>query len=211
MYTRPIDPARLISLSEEEILLEKIENHRHRWAIELSFATGARCQELRLLNIGDLRGDILLLPSLKAKDKDEDWRERNRKAQKGLERSDVREWRPFPGWAIIQQLWRFLAGERPSTDPLLVNYAHRRVSREYLSAIFRNAWKAGVEDGTLRPGCRLHDIRHTVISRLLARGVPLTTVARMVGHRSIQTTMSYTHVSMEEMQRAIQVLDHKSS
>jgi integrase len=36
-----------------------------------------------------------------------------------------------------------------------------------------------------------HDLRRTYISRLLSKGVDLSTVAQLVGHKSVQTTMRY--------------------
>jgi integrase len=41
---------------------------------------------------------------------------------------------------------------------------------------------------------RFHDLRHTAASLMLERGVPITTVAEMLGHSSSATTMAvYAH------------------
>ena len=42
---------------------------------------------------------------------------------------------------------------------------------------------------------RLHDLRHTVASQAVARGVALPTVARMLGHTDPTMTLRYAHVS----------------
>ena len=42
---------------------------------------------------------------------------------------------------------------------------------------------------------RLHDLRHTVASQAVARGVALPTVARMLGHADPTMTLRYAHVS----------------
>jgi len=40
-----------------------------------------------------------------------------------------------------------------------------------------------------------HTFRHTYISHLVMKGVPLTTVKEIVGHSSFTTTLKYTHLS----------------
>lgn len=44
------------------------------------------------------------------------------------------------------------------------------------------------------PGVRLHDLRHFVATRMLAAGVPVTTVAGRLGHANTSTTLNvYAH------------------
>ena len=56
--------------------------------------------------------------------------------------------------------------------------------------------EAGLDD------VRLHDLRHTVASQAVARGVPLSTVARMLGHADPTMTLRYAHVGDRELQAA---------
>ena len=49
---------------------------------------------------------------------------------------------------------------------------------------------------------RLHDLRHTVASQAVARGVPLPTVARMLGHAQPTMTLRYAHVGDREVEDA---------
>ncbi len=52
-----------------------------------------------------------------------------------------------------------------------------------------------------------HTFRHTFCTRLIERGVPLTTVAKLAGHASIETTSRfYIGCSREEKQRAVNLL-----
>ena len=55
---------------------------------------------------------------------------------------------------------------------------------------------AGLDD------VRLHDLRHTVASQAVARGVPLSTVARMLGHADPVMTLRYAHVGDRDLQAA---------
>lgn len=71
---------------------------------------------------------------------------------------------------------------RPRSDELNIWY---RVRRE-----------AGIND------VRLHDLRHTVASQALARGVALPTVARMLGHANSTMTLRYIHVLDRDVEAA---------
>jgi len=43
-----------------------------------------------------------------------------------------------------------------------------------------------------------HSLRHTYATRLVVAGVPLSVVARLLGHRTVRTTMRYSHVSDQD-------------
>ncbi|MGH9157507.1 MAG: tyrosine-type recombinase/integrase [Acidimicrobiales bacterium] len=71
----------------------------------------------------------------------------------------------------------------------------------------RRAWqrycaKAGVE-------ATIHQLRHSRTSQLVRDGVPLTTVRKLLGHRSIQTTMLYAEVDDETVKRDLLDYQHK--
>ncbi|MCY4319264.1 MAG: tyrosine-type recombinase/integrase [Alphaproteobacteria bacterium] len=61
---------------------------------------------------------------------------------------------------------------------------------------YRARREAGIED------VRLHDLRHTVASQAVASGVPLPTVARMLGHSQPAMTLRYAHVGDREVEAA---------
>ncbi|MDE0342084.1 MAG: tyrosine-type recombinase/integrase [Deltaproteobacteria bacterium] len=56
---------------------------------------------------------------------------------------------------------------------------------------------------------RLHDLRHTVASQAVARGVPLSTVARMLGHADPKMTLRYAHVGDRDLQAAAERIGTK--
>lgn len=51
-----------------------------------------------------------------------------------------------------------------------------------------------------------HSCRHTYITMLQAKGVPMENIARLAGHTDIATTDVYLHVSAEQLQKAVEVL-----
>lgn len=91
--------------------------------------------------------------------------------------------------AIIQSLPRtssfVIAGNNPSQP--------RKDLKRPWSAITRHAELGGV---------RIHDLRHTFASHALSQGVPIPVIGKLLGHRNIDTTMRYAHLSSAPLHRA---------
>ncbi len=62
------------------------------------------------------------------------------------------------------------------------------------------AKRAGISD------FRFHDIRHTFASRLVMAGVDIRTVQELLGHKTIQMTLRYTHLSPDHKRAAVERL-----
>jgi integrase len=61
--------------------------------------------------------------------------------------------------------------------------------------------KAGLTD------VRFHDLRHTHGSRLAAKGLPISEIARTLGHTQINTTYRYLNANSESRQRVVSMID----
>lgn len=80
----------------------------------------------------------------------------------------------------------------------------QRSSKAHRDAILRIVRKMGKELGIkIYP----HKFRHTFCSNLLKKGVPLTTVSKLAGHSSIQTTSEYyINTSRKDKMEAVNLL-----
>ena len=57
------------------------------------------------------------------------------------------------------------------------------------------------------PGVRVHDLRHTCAAWLVQAGVPLRTVAEILRHRDVRTTMRYAHLAPDDARAGLAKLD----
>lgn len=78
-------------------------------------------------------------------------------------------------------------------------------------AIQRDAVNTLLEKHTVRGNFEMrlkpHTFRHTFCTRLVAKGIPITTVSKLAGHSSIETTAKfYINSSKEDKMRAVSLL-----
>ena len=99
---------------------------------------------------------------------------------------------PLAGAAlrVLERLHR-QQGARPDAVEHVFRHTHGRpIHPDYLSQRFAiYARNAGLD------GIGFHGLRHTAITRLIERGVPVPIVQRFAGHADIATTMRYCSIA----------------
>lgn len=92
--------------------------------------------------------------------------------------------------------WLFVGRDGPNwrkagNDPVRIHGFHRRV------------WQPALDRSGLVERPRVHDLRHTCASWMIAAGVPLPVISRHLGHESIQVTVDvYGHLDGTSAQAA---------
>lgn len=112
--------------------------------------------------------------------------------------------RPVPlTAATIDALTPLIAGKPPES---LVFIPHLRPSYIAVPSLaFRESFSAARARANLKH-LHLHDLRHTAASWMIMRRVDLRTLAAVLGHRTLQMVMRYTHLDDEHQRAALDTI-----
>lgn len=172
---------------EDSIDLSKAEGARNRAIIEVLFSCGLRVSELVNMKLSDLYlEDRVLL--VRGKGNKERLVPVSNKAIADLKR-----------WFLDRNLMKIKPGE---DDYVFLNRRGAHLTRTMiLIMVKRQAEEAGIKK-TISP----HTFRHSFATALLQGGADLRSIQAMLGHEKIDTTLVYTHISNEQLRKAI--LEH---
>ena len=172
---------------EDSIDLSKAEGARNRAIIEVLFSCGLRVSELVNMKLSDLYlEDRVLL--VRGKGNKERLVPVSSKAIADLKR-----------WFFDRNLMKIKPGE---DDYVFLNRRGAHLTRTMiLIMVKRQAEEAGIKK-TISP----HTFRHSFATALLQGGADLRSIQAMLGHEKIDTTLVYTHISNEQLRKAI--LEH---
>ena len=172
---------------ENSIDLSKAEGARNRAIIEVLFSCGLRVSELVNMKLSDLYlEDRVLL--VRGKGKKERLVPVSNKAIADLKR-----------WFFDRNLMKIKPGE---DDYVFLSRRGAHLTRTMiLIMVKRQAEEAGIKK-TISP----HTFRHSFATALLQGGADLRSIQAMLGHEKIDTTLVYTHISNEQLRKAI--LEH---
>lgn len=101
---------------------------------------------------------------------------------------------------IREMLWKMKATAGQSA--FILTYKGKKIGD--CKTAFNTALR---RSGLAEKGYHFHDLRRTFATMLYNRGVHLTKIQRLLGHKSIATTERYLGVKFEETAQAILVLD----
>ena len=172
---------------EDSIDLSKAEGARNRAISEVLFSCGLRVSELVNMKLSDLYlEDRVLL--VRGKGNKERLVPVSNKAIADLKR-----------WFFDRNLMKIKPGE---DDYVFLNRRGAHLTRTMiLIMVKRQAEEAGIKK-TISP----HTFRHSFATALLQGGADLRSIQAMLGHEKIDTTLVYTHISNEQLRKAI--LEH---
>ncbi len=177
--TESNEKVRYLSADEETRLRKVISNPRHLDALDISLHTGMRQSEEFSLHWRqvDLERTQLHLPKTK-----------NGKP------------RHIPLNAVAVAAFERLraVGDSKASSPVFPNGREAQRAVQGARGWFKDAvTRAGIHDYTW------HCNRHSFASRLVMAGVSLRTVGELLGHRTAQMVMRYSHLAPEHTQDAV--------
>ena len=109
--------------------------------------------------------------------------------------------------------WQGYRGKEYGKNPVFIQMdSGKRMNVQSPTAKFKKilkAYNAAVPEEKQLPMIRLHDLRHTSASHMLANGVDIETVAKRLGHSKASFTLDIYGHALESMdEKAAEVLDN---
>jgi len=182
---RPKKPFKLPSVFAEEevkLLIQKIENIKHRTMIMAGYSAGLRVSEIVNLKIHDIDSMRMMIHIRAAKGKKDRMVPLSRKLLEAL-REYYKKYRP-----------KEFMFEGQKGGAYSVRSAQQILKEAKLKA---GIWKHG----------SIHSLRHSYATHLMESGTDIRIIQELLGHNSIRTTMRYTHVSKKEIGKIVSPLD----
>jgi integrase/recombinase XerD len=167
---------------EPERLLAAARSERDRLLLMLALYTGTRCSELVHLRVEDV-----------------DLAERELMIRRGKGDKD----RALPLAASLIAPLRAWIGERRRGWLFPGRVPGKPLTRFAVNAIVAGCRKRA---GIVR-ACHPHTLRHTLATTLIRRGADIRTVQMMLGHSDLSTTQIYLNLDLDDMRRAVALLD----
>lgn len=168
-------------LSAEQItrILDLTVNQKHWMIIATFYATGLRCNELRLLKVSDIDSQRMVIHVRQGKG--------GIPRDIGLSPVLLERLRGYWRWRKPKD-WLFPSKMRP----------HLPMERKTIRMACNNAGRRASIDKPVTP----HVFRHSFATHMLEAGADLRTIQILLGHADIQTTARYLRVSTARMQAA---------
>jgi site-specific recombinase XerD len=174
-----------VVLNRDEVLklLQCIPSRKQRMLLTTMYATGMRVGEAVQLRVADIDSRRMTILVSRGKG--------NKQRLVPLSQKLLTELRLF--WKTHRNpVWLF-PSRRPDR-PLTAAAAGRTLQRAKLRAGLKRRFST-------------HVLRHTFATELLEAGVDLFSIQKILGHRSLSTTATYTHVRRSHLQEACQSLE----
>lgn len=186
--------------SEElEILFTQLPNDYIGNSIRLLLVSGMRVQELLSLCPNDIEPDGSVIHITKAV-KIVDGKPKLGPPKNKKSRRDI----PIP------IAYRHIAVYIRENGGKLLLWQSHRVGIPCSIAYFRKQYYRVIKDLPVR-NLSPHCCRHTYITFMQRHGIPMETIARLVGHTNIATTDGYLHTSLDTLAQAVEILGNGGS
>ena len=166
---RPITPPRALSTNQVRAIFANVRDNRYRLVFSLLYATGMRLGEALALRVNDIDRDQPLIRI----DRQKGGNGRQVLLPPTLREALRRYWMTYRPTEIFFE-------RRPLID-----------RRPFAPAPLQQAFRSAREACQLDDAVTVHSLRHSFATHTLRAGVDVVTVQRLMGHRTLFSTMRY--------------------
>ena len=180
---QPVRLPAILSRAEVARLIAAAATLRHQTLLKTTYSAGLRVSEVLHLKLTDIDSERMSLRIEQGKRQKDRYVPLSARLLPDL-RTYWRHYRPT--------VWLF--PNPAGTHPLSRVSAHR---------IFH----AAKDRAGITKSCGIHGLRHAFATHLLEAGTDLHTIQRLLGHRSLRTTLRYFHVARQHLLETVSPLD----
>jgi len=173
----------IYSKDELALIFKSAKRLRNRIMLETAYAAGLRVSELVALKVKDIDSARMMIRVNQGKGKKDRY-------------TLLSEY-------LLNELRLYWRVYRPSYWLFPKKEVNQHISIDIVQKIY---YKAVELSGVKRKG-GIHSLRHSFATHLLESGANLKQIQMLLGHRSIQTTMIYLHVTQKNISSLISPLD----
>lgn len=172
-------------LAAKEVLrlIDAADTPRDRVFLEVAYGCGLRLSELIHLQVCDIDSARMVIHVRQGKGAKDRLVPLSRRLL-----ADLRAY-----WRLYRPLTWLFPGDNPA-QPISAANMQRRL-RQLVKRV------------GLTKHCSMHTLRHSYATHLLEAGVDVFTVQMLLGHRHLETTTVYLHVSTQRLQQTPSLLD----
>jgi site-specific recombinase XerD len=170
---RPKPKSRPIVLTLDEVsrLLAAVEPLKARMLLTTMYSCGLRVSEAIRLQVGDIDSQRMVIH---------------------IRQSKGRKDRYVPlGDTLLAQLRDYWRAERPSSYLFPGNQA----DKPWNASLVRQSLREAKRIAGIKKPCSTHTLRHSYATHCLEAGMEVATIQQLLGHASLETTATYTHVT----------------
>jgi site-specific recombinase XerD len=173
----------ILSGAEVKLLFECTKNLKHRVILKLAYSAGLRRSEIINLKIADFDTKKMIIRVNQGKGK----KDRYTLLAKNT----------------LSELKNYLDYYKPNNWLLNGRTSGSQISKGAIAWIIVNARQRV----NINKAFHLHTLRHSFASHLLATGVNLVSIQKLMGHEDIRTTMVYLHTNFDSGKRPDSPID----
>lgn len=173
----------VLSADEVERLLRAVRNPKHRTILTTIYATGLRISEALALKVSDIDSERMVI---------------NVRQGKGRKDRTV---------MLSPQLLMMLRSYARQVRPREWVFPGRSLDRPLNATAVQRTCARACRAAGLSKHASVHTLRHSFATHLLEAGTDLRVIQTLLGHRSVNTTAIYTHVSTQRLHNTPSPLD----
>ncbi len=200
-YPKTSDERNVVSQDEIKQLYEVTQTAQEKAILSLAYGCGLRVSELVSCNIEDikLREKIIIIPKGKG----------NKRRVVPLSNGVVKDLSNYyynerEALTTGRDYGRFSSPSGKSDGAAFM--LHSRGGRmqkdtynKHLKALIERTKNEALQEKQIT----IHNLRHSIATHLLEKGIPVEQVRMFLGHSQLETTQIYTHISRKQLQNLV--------